>query len=261
MSSDLMQFGFEGHDVRVHIEGSDELWFVAFDICRVLSLTNVSKAVSRLLPNECRDITFSDVTGRLQEMKCVNEQGLYRLIFRSNKPEAERFQNLVFGEILPTIRKTGRYEVKPQIQPMSALDRVAATRSWLELGDEFGLTDDLTRMLAREAIQNGLREVGNPYGQQQLLLPGPGVASEYFTIEQLRGEFRSLTDKQWMTLRGTFGKVCRLTIQAADPDCEPLKTTKYVNGEERRVNMWPIHHRDIAIAAIESHIKKVVVTN
>lgn len=261
MSNDLMQFGFEGQNVRIHVDDSGNPWWVLNDVCNVLSIQNSSEVAKRLESNEYHGVDFTDPIGRVQNTTVVNESGLYRTIFRSNKPEARRFQSWVFGEVLPQIRKTGRYEVKPQIQPMSALDRVAATRAWMELGDEYGLNDDLTRMLAREAIQNGLREVGNPYGQQQLLLPAPSVASGYFTIEQLRGEFKSLTDKQWATLRGTFGKVCRLTIQAADPDCEPLKTTKYVNGEERRVNMWPIHHREIAIAAIESHIKKVVNSN
>lgn len=258
MSNELMQFGFEGHDVEIHVDENGNPWWVAGDVCEILDIHDASKAVSRLESSEKRDYASPTKSRRLL---IINESGLYRLIFRSNKPEAKRFQKWVFSEVLPAIRKTGRYEVHPQIQQLTVHDRITATRSWMELGDEFGLTDDLTRMLAREAIQNGLREVGNPYGQQQLQLPAPSVASEYFTIEQLRGEFRNLTDKQWATLRGTFGKVARLAIQAADPDCEPLKTTKYVNGEERPVNMWPVTHRNIAIAAIESHIRKVVTSN
>jgi prophage antirepressor-like protein len=47
--------------------------------------------------------------GGIQKLKFINEPNLYRVIFRSNKKEALNFQNWVFAEVLPTIRKTGGY--------------------------------------------------------------------------------------------------------------------------------------------------------
>ncbi|HGJ5878179.1 MAG TPA: Bro-N domain-containing protein, partial [Arsenophonus nasoniae] len=50
----------------------------------------------------------------------VNEPNLYRVIFRSNKLEAKQFQDWVFNEVLPSIRKTGRYDhTKPKYQPQT----------------------------------------------------------------------------------------------------------------------------------------------
>ncbi|HDJ2741175.1 TPA: hypothetical protein PP068_001534 [Salmonella bongori] len=60
--------------------------------------------------------------GREQEAAFVNEPNLYRVIFRSNKPETKQFQDWVFSEVLPTIRKTGRYEKKPAAEPLSPKD-------------------------------------------------------------------------------------------------------------------------------------------
>ncbi len=55
--------------------------------------------------------TFRTLGGD-QSMICVTESGLYRLIFRSNKPEAEKFRRWVFNKVLPTIRKTGSYNLQ-----------------------------------------------------------------------------------------------------------------------------------------------------
>lgn len=111
-------FDFEGAQVRVAIGDDGEPRFVAADVCRVLELPNVSQALSRLQDGETGDIIFSDVTGRPQPTRVVNESGLYRLIFRSSKPEAERLRVLVFKHILPSIRKTGSYSVQ-QAKPMT----------------------------------------------------------------------------------------------------------------------------------------------
>lgn len=49
----------------------------------------------------------------MQEVTFISEPNLYRVIFRSNKVEAVKFQNWVFDDVLPTIRKTGNYNTKP----------------------------------------------------------------------------------------------------------------------------------------------------
>ena len=53
-----------------------------------------------------------DTLGGKQSMTAVNESGLYDLIFQSRKPEAKVFRKWVNGEVLPSIRKTGRYEMR-----------------------------------------------------------------------------------------------------------------------------------------------------
>ena len=85
-----------------------EPWFVAKDVCEALELGNTSKAVDRLDDDE---LTLLEVRsgGQLREVNVVNEPGLYTLILGSRKPEAKAFRRWITHEVLPALRRTGRY--------------------------------------------------------------------------------------------------------------------------------------------------------
>ncbi len=106
--SNVVQFNFQNHDVRV-FDQNGEPWWVLADVCSVLRLLNPSDVAKQVPEDDLGKTYLIDSMGREQQAFIVNEAGLYRLIFRSNKPEAETFQRWVFSEVLPTIRKTGRY--------------------------------------------------------------------------------------------------------------------------------------------------------
>lgn len=107
----IIPFAFEEHLVRVH-KPNGEPWFVGRDVCRVLDIKNESQALARLDPDERQDgVCITDPTGRPQEVIVVSEAGVYRLIFTSRKPEAERFKKWIVSEVLPSIRKHGSYTV------------------------------------------------------------------------------------------------------------------------------------------------------
>lgn len=105
----LQAFQFESSSVRTTIRDGDP-WWVAPDVCGALGINNSRQAVSRLDDDE-KGVISSDTLGGNQELTIVNESGLYNLIFRSRKPEAKRFRKWVTSEVLPAIRKTGRYAV------------------------------------------------------------------------------------------------------------------------------------------------------
>lgn len=86
----------------VEIDGNP--WFVAKDVAQVLSLTNVSVAVLPLEPNEKTKLNLG-LAGRAPIG--ISESGLYKIIMRSDKPEARAFQNWVTQVVLPSIRKDG----------------------------------------------------------------------------------------------------------------------------------------------------------
>ena len=88
-----------------------EPWFVARDICNILNIKDVSMAVSKL-PDDWKGTKVIGTLGGEQNMSIINESALYRMIMRSNKLIAEKFQNCVCEEILPSIRKTGEYKLK-----------------------------------------------------------------------------------------------------------------------------------------------------
>lgn len=107
--SNLQLFQYESHQVRtVDIDG--EPWFVAADVCEVLGIAKHRDAISRLNDKQ-RGSVVMDTLGGPQEMAAINEAGLYRLAFTSRKKAAEKFTDWVASEVLPSIRKTGKYEV------------------------------------------------------------------------------------------------------------------------------------------------------
>ena len=102
-------FEYEGHGVRVAGTPESPL-FVAADVCRLLGIGNPSQAMARLDDDE-KGIISNDTPSGDQRMLCVTESGLYSLILGSRKPEARAFKRWVTHEVLPAIRKTGRYAV------------------------------------------------------------------------------------------------------------------------------------------------------
>lgn len=115
-STAVVPFKFEDRQVRTMlIEG--EPWFVAADVCSVLGYANSRKAVQ----DNCREagVTASDISsgGQKRRITLISEGNLYRLIIKSRKEEAQRFEAWVCDEVLPSIRKTGRYEDSNRSMP------------------------------------------------------------------------------------------------------------------------------------------------
>lgn len=89
---------------------NDEPWFCLADICRVLEIKNVSDCKSRLRQKGI--VTTDTLTnGGKQKMIFIDESNLYKTIFQSRKDSAERFTDWVTSEVLPSIRKTGSYNI------------------------------------------------------------------------------------------------------------------------------------------------------
>lgn len=109
-------------DVRsITIEGEPRL--AAIDVCRALDIqvmkdggVNTTRALAGLASKHKSFHSMKGLNGpgvyQMQRIMCIDEAGLYRLIMRSNKPEAVAFQEWVTAEVLPTIRKTGGYMLK-----------------------------------------------------------------------------------------------------------------------------------------------------
>ena len=81
----------------------NEIWFVLVDICKALGIKNATQLASRLDEDERAMFNI----GRQGEASIINESGLYKVIFRSDKKEAKEFTKWVTSEILPTVRKYG----------------------------------------------------------------------------------------------------------------------------------------------------------
>jgi len=119
--SSIVSFNFVAQSVRVVVIDGNP-WFVATDVCAALTIANARDAVAKLDEDERKSLKNNSVgnTDGLinqqlnaeQEINLINESGLYSLILTSRKPEAKKFKKWVTSEVLPAIRKTGRYEVQ-----------------------------------------------------------------------------------------------------------------------------------------------------
>ncbi|MFG1419928.1 Rha family transcriptional regulator [Xanthobacter sp. V0B-10] len=113
----------DSHDVRVMmLRGSGEAgvdgapWWVASDVCRALGVyvyggkVNVTEAMKKLQADEVWFDRIELTAGYPRKHALVSESGLYKLIMRSDKPEAWAFQGWVTRVVLPAIRKDGAYD-------------------------------------------------------------------------------------------------------------------------------------------------------
>ncbi len=124
-------FSFENNAVRT-LGAPESPLFVAVDICSSLGYANSSKAIKdHVDPEDLIKSEITDKLNRIQAVNCVNESGLYALIFGSKLESAKRFKRWVTSEVLPAIRKTGRYEAQETITPAEqrAIQREVAIRA------------------------------------------------------------------------------------------------------------------------------------
>jgi len=107
-SSDApLSLDFCGSRVRIYGTAENPAW-AAQDVCDILGIENARHAVGGFDADE-RGVAINYTTFGKREVITVYEPGLYRLVFRSRKEEAKRFQRWVFKEVLPSLRKYGVY--------------------------------------------------------------------------------------------------------------------------------------------------------
>lgn len=130
--NDLMIF--EGHEVEV-FEFNGQVLFNPYHVgeCLEISPEGVRKAITRMNDKQVVKLTNSAVSkadSRISDVTKSNirklnnagenfltESGVYKLVFKSHKPNAEKFTNWIADEVLPTLRKTGSYEMPKQNKP------------------------------------------------------------------------------------------------------------------------------------------------
>jgi prophage antirepressor-like protein len=144
MTNEVSVFQFnQSQQVRVIVRDG-EPWFCAADVCRVLDIKNGKHLVkSRLDADGVVQDYLIDSMGRRQQNNMINEPNLYRLIFRSDKNEAKQFQDWVFNDVLPQIRKAGSYQGDmPKVlsithaQRMELKNKVDRLHTWLYDGQQ-----------------------------------------------------------------------------------------------------------------------------
>lgn len=116
MNTDIVLRDFIFNDSSVRVTGTpDNPWFVAKDICCILGLSNITEA-TRIIPDKWKSSEILKTCNRKANMLIISEPGLYQLIIKSTKPEALAFRDWVFEKVIPTIRMTGEYRIKSELE-------------------------------------------------------------------------------------------------------------------------------------------------
>ncbi len=180
------------NEVRAFQDNTGATWFAAIDVCKILEIGNPSQAITRLDSDERQLVDRRTLTPLITNkicksnignvLACISEPGLYRLIFTSRKPEAERFKRWVFHEVLPSIRKTGKYEL-PVSKPE---EHVPEERKALP---EYVFS-------RRELIQ----EKGMPYREERVTLVEVNAQESNSSIAQRKRHIEQLEKEQEKTM-------------------------------------------------------------
>jgi prophage antirepressor-like protein len=129
METNLNLFYNEEANVTIRTQQvNNEPWFVAKDVANALDITWSGHTLDAIPDDWQGMVSFTTPCGNyqgggLQQLKVINEAALYKLAFRSNKPQADAFVNWVAGEVLPAIRQTGQYRIKGEAECMQEQQR------------------------------------------------------------------------------------------------------------------------------------------
>lgn len=194
------------------------------DICKMLEIKNVSDCKTRLNQDGVVTTEVGVQTGykkdgtpaiQMINMTFINESNLYKVIFQSRKPEAEKFTEWVTGEVLPTLRKEGTYTVKKKHKPIDK-----AIKQHFNIAETIinatGIKPELVYCVA---ISEAEKETGYKYEEYKKLLPSAehDVASYNPTqIGELLGHIKAQEVNKRLErlgLQEKKGKVWRITQQ------------------------------------------------
>lgn len=101
-------YGEQAHALRTSIGPDGQRWFVVKDICAALGLSNSSRSLSELDPDEKGSTKLSTLGGP-QTFATVNQSGLCALVFQSRKPAAREFRKWITNTVIPAIQRDGVY--------------------------------------------------------------------------------------------------------------------------------------------------------
>ena len=206
MNTNIQTFTFKSQNVRVEYRNGEPM-FCLKDVAEILEIKD-AKSRNFNLNQKGVEIIPLPTKGGIQQITFINEPNLYRVIFRSRKAEAVKFQDWIFEEVIPQIRKTGGYQITPkptralpngltgeQIEavkklhnaltksaPKEAQARIAITL-WSAVKSKFGCSykevpaeqfPEVLSVMSRVAVENGVL-YGEILDREPLPAPQPAL--------------------------------------------------------------------------------------
>jgi len=208
--SNLAVFGFEGQEIRF-VDSKP----VANDVATVLGYADPAKTVSTKVKAKNKGVTKMVTPGGTQSVTVLEEPGIYQLIFGSKLASAEKFQDWVFEEVLPQIRKTGSYNsnISEQVKP----DPVPSLPSSVEYAKALTMLDDLPDSRLKRLVEFKMVSELEIENVNQRLLTGANTDQPHFTTASVRAAQLGYTPKE-IGDATTLGKYIKKRITPALKD-------------------------------------------
>lgn len=223
----------------------NEPWFVGKDVAEALGYLKARNAISAHISDEDKkDAPIQGTLGGTQNMTIINESGLYALIFGSKLESAKRFKHWVTSEVLPSIRKTGGYQMQvPQGKELLALAVLEAQKTIEEQ------TAQIERMKPKEIFADAvatshtailigdlaklLKQNGVETGQKRLFV---WMREHGYLIKRKGADWNMPTQKSMEM--GLF-EVKESTVNNPDGSVRINKTTKVTGkGQQHFINKF-----------------------
>lgn len=250
ISNSLQLFTDKGFKIRVLMRLGNP-WFVASDACDGLALSNVSEALADLDDDDKLKLTKDEidtlisnegikcsVDSRVQSLNLVSESGLYDLIMQSRKPEAKAFKRWVTHEVLPSIRKTGKYETHPTVPSYMLASEEERAIAWAE-----------EHRQARLALEAKEREIKSLQAQKDVMRQEYKSNKDFCNELIAKGVAVQKNGKPYAlsTLRNRMSPILQEVSHTYRYSIS--EETVVVDGVERKT---PYYHRDVCdmIAAV-----------
>lgn len=176
-----------------------EPWFVGKDVATALGYSNPSNAVVTHVDDEDKTTYSFQVSGSNYKTKAtlINESGLYSLVLSSKLPTAKQFKHWVTSDVLPTIRKTGKYAV-PKITPNPHYRTRMIKTAVKDIGDTADTIAQVFHVKKGIAMTASMQMVGEAYGIDteplKKLVP-PEANPAFLTPTKIAAELKVLTNK------------------------------------------------------------------
>ena len=221
--SQLSTFNFESNSIRT-LAINNEPWFVAVDICKAINLSNPSMAVANLDEDEKKVVGSSDTLdpkfnlgsagNGAQSLSLVSESGMYTLILRCRDAVKKgsiphRFRKWVTAEVLPAIRKTGKYEGKTTADDRTGLRNAVnmlVSKKGLIYSDAYNLVHQYMNVESIEDIPADKLQSAVEY-VHRIVLEGELITEpkkdDRFSFEFTEHELQQLVWAWFALLRGT----------------------------------------------------------
>jgi prophage antirepressor-like protein len=231
-SDSIIPFNYSGKQIRVITTSDNEPMWVAKDVCDILGLDNVAKALNRV-PSNHKGVNPIHTLGGTQKMTVVDEPGLYRLILRSDRPEAEPFMEWVTASVLPSIRKTGGYV--PSFIAMEE-ELSAAIKMFLTLGHK----ESQAKELAIKALKKftGVDPTAM-FTAPEELLSAMDIAKELNMQRNKVNKLLTALNLQTVVHHGKDGGKAYVVTETGKQFCSHVKNPLvYENGYPNKHILW-----------------------